>query len=70
MSIAAGENACTHWEFQKMVDAKADFSQPSVIKVGGIGEMIKVINYSEKYHIPVMPHTAYFGPGFLINLHL
>jgi len=71
VSIAAGENACTHWEFQKMVDAKAvDFSQPSVIKVGGISEMIKVIHYSEKNNIPVMPHTAYFGPGFLASLHL
>ncbi len=69
--IAAGENACTHWEFEKMIDAKAvSFTQPSVIKVGGISEMIKIINISEKKEIPVMPHTAYFGPGFLASLHL
>ena len=71
ISIAAGENACTHWEFEKMIEAKAvDFSQPSVTKVGGISEMAQIINFSEKNNIPVMPHTAYFGPGFLASLHL
>ena len=54
-----------------MIEAKAvDFSQPSVIKVGGISEMAQIINFSEKNNIPVMPHTAYFGPGFLASLHL
>ncbi len=71
ISIAAGENSSTFFDFKKMIDAKAvSFSQPSVIKVGGISEMIKVINYSEKNKVPVMPHTAYFGPGFLASLHL
>jgi D-galactarolactone cycloisomerase len=71
ISIAAGENACTHWEFEKMIDENAvNFTQPSVIKVGGISEMSKIIKYSENKNIPVMPHTAYFGPGFLASLHL
>ena len=71
ISLAAGENACTHWEFEKMIDANAvSFSQPSVIKVGGISEMLKIISFSESKKIPVMPHTAYFGPGFLASLHL
>ena len=49
ISLAAGENACTHWEFEKMIDAKAvNYTQPSVIKVGGISEMLKIINLSEK----------------------
>ena len=71
IKIAAGENACTFWDFKKMIDTKAvNFSQPSVIKVGGISEMYKIIKYSEKNNIPVMPHTAYFGPGFLASLQL
>ena len=71
ISLAAGENACTHWEFEKMIDAKAvNYTQPSVIKVGGISEMLKIINLSENKKIPVMPHTAYFGPGFLASLQL
>ena len=69
--LAAGENACTHWEFEKMIEAKAvNFTQPSVIKVGGISEMLKIIKFSEEKKIPVMPHTAYFGPGFLASLHI
>ena len=70
-AIALGENACTEWEFQKILESgAADYIQPSVIKVGGISEMMKVIKLSEKYKTPVMPHTAYFGPGFLASLHL
>ena len=70
-SIALGENACTEWEFQKILESgAADYIQPSVIKVGGISEMMKVIRLSEKYKTPVMPHSAYFGPGFLASLHL
>ena len=46
------------------------FVQPSVIKVGGIYEMFKIIQRAEKNDIAVMPHTAYFGPGFLATLQL
>ncbi len=71
IKIAAGENACTNWEFSKMLEANAvNYTQPSVIKVGGISEMLKIIKLSERRNIPVMPHTAYFGPGFLASLHL
>ena len=63
--IACGENACTEYEFKSMIDQKAvTFIQPSVIKVGGIYEMLKIINIAEDKNISVMPHTAYFGPGF------
>ena len=48
----------------------ATFVQPSVIKVGGIYEMFKIIQHAEKNNISVMPHTAYFGPGFLATLQL
>ncbi len=69
--IAAGENACTSFEFGKMLKFDAvDFCQPSAIKVGGISEMIKILDLSEKNNIRLMPHTAYFGPGFLASLHI
>ena len=32
--------------------------------------MYKIIQYAEKNNISVMPHTAYFGPGFLATLQL
>ena len=69
--IACGENACTEYEFKSMINQKAiTYSQPSVIKVGGIYEMYKIIQHSEKNNISVMTHTAYFGPGFLATLQL
>ena len=69
--IAAGENACTSFEFKKMFEAEAvDYAQPSVTKVGGITEFKKIVSVAETYGVQVMPHSPYFGPGFLATLHL
>ena len=69
--LAAGENACTSFEFKKMFEAEAvDYAQPSVTKVGGITEFNKVVSISQSYGVQVMPHSPYFGPGFLATLHL
>ncbi len=43
--IAAGENVAGVFGFQSLIDAKAiDIAQPSVAKIGGIGEMLRVID--------------------------
>ena len=69
--IAAGENACTAIEFKRMFDAGAvTFAQPSVTKVGGITEFRKIMALAEGYGITLVPHSPYFGPGFLATLHL
>lgn len=69
--IAAGENACTSFEFKKMFEAEAvDYAQPSVTKVGGITEFKKIVSVAQTYGVQVMPHSPYFGPGFLATLHL
>ncbi|HJN21350.1 MAG: mandelate racemase/muconate lactonizing enzyme family protein [Alphaproteobacteria bacterium] len=69
--IAAGENACTAWQFQAMFEAGAvDFAQPSVTKVGGISEFLKVVTLAEIANVTVAPHSPYFGPGFLATLQL
>jgi L-alanine-DL-glutamate epimerase-like enolase superfamily enzyme len=69
--IAAGENACTAWEFQKMFEAGAvTYAQPSVTKVGGITEFRKVQTLAEAMNVAVVPHSPYFGPGFLASVHL
>ena len=71
MAIAAGENACTAFEFKKMMEANAiDYAQPSVTKVGGITEFRKIATLCEVYGVQLMPHSPYFGPGFLATLHL
>ena len=69
--LAAGENACTAFEFQKMIEADAvTYLQPSVTKVGGITEFRKVLTLAEHQGKTVMPHAPYFGPGLLASLHL
>jgi L-alanine-DL-glutamate epimerase-like enolase superfamily enzyme len=69
--IAAGENACTAFEFQKMFSAGAvSFAQPSVTKVGGISEFLKIQALAETHGVTLMPHSPYFGPGFLATLQL
>ncbi len=69
--IAAGENACTAFDFRNMFAAGAvDYAQPSVTKVGGITEFRKIAAMAETSGVTVMPHSPYFGPGFLATLHL
>ena len=45
----------------------ADILQPSVTKVGGISEIIK-ISALKKINCRVVPHSPYFGPGFIAPL--
>ena len=69
--IAAGENACTAFQFQQMFAARAvTYAQPSVTKVGGITEFRKIEALAETAGVTVMPHSPYFGPGWLATLQL
>ena len=69
--ISAGENVAGVFGFQSLIDAKAiDIAQPSVTKIGGIGEMLKVIDLCRKEGVAVAPHSPYFGPGFIATLHI
>ena len=69
--IAAGENACTAWDFKAMFEKGAvTYAQPSVTKVGGITEFRKVMALAEAHNVLLAPHSPYFGPGFLATLHL
>lgn len=69
--IAAGENASGVTEFKQMFAAGAvDYAQPSIIKMGGVTEMLKVIELAQQHGIPIAPHSAYFGPGLLATLHV
>jgi len=69
--LAAGENACTAMEFGQMMRAGAvSFVQPSATKVGGITEFAKVVTLAGHYGVGVMPHSPYFGPGYVASLHL
>jgi L-alanine-DL-glutamate epimerase-like enolase superfamily enzyme len=67
---AAGENYGTAWEFRRAFEAGAlAYAQPSVTKLGGVTEMRKVMALAETAGVPVVPHSAYFGPGLLASIH-
>ncbi len=71
VAIAAGENVCTLHDFRQLFEADAvDFVQPSVIKVGGISAMRRIITLAEAYSVRVVPHCFYWGPGYLASAHV
>ena len=71
VAMAAGENNCTAFQFREMFAAGAvDYAQPSVTKVGGITEFQKVAVLADAAGVTLMPHSPYFGPGFLATLQL
>ena len=69
--LASGENLCTAVPFAEMVAQQAvDYLQPSVTKVGGIAQWLKVADIADLNGIDLAPHSPYFGPGFAATLHL
>jgi D-galactarolactone cycloisomerase len=69
--IAAGENCCFASQFAALLDARAvQYAQPSVTKVGGITEFLKVAALVRERGAKLAPHSPYFGPGALATLHL
>jgi L-alanine-DL-glutamate epimerase-like enolase superfamily enzyme len=72
IAIATGENACTAFQFEEMCRLGAtDYLQPSITKVGGISEFLKILDRSRAaWHLPLMPHSPYFGPGYLATLQM
>jgi L-alanine-DL-glutamate epimerase-like enolase superfamily enzyme len=71
LGVAAGENACTVHQFQQMMTAGAvSHAQPSVIKVGGITEYLRVAALADEMGVKLAPHSPYFGPGFLATMQL
>ncbi|HEV2957571.1 MAG TPA: mandelate racemase/muconate lactonizing enzyme family protein [Xanthobacteraceae bacterium] len=68
--IAAGENAAGAHDFRHMFAVGAlDIAQPSMTKIGGIGEMRRIAALADVAGVRLVPHCAYFGPGFLASLH-
>lgn len=71
VALGAGENWCTEQQFRSAIEHGAvDYVQPSVTKVGGITEFLKVVDTAVAHKTTILPHSPYFGPGFLATLHL
>lgn len=69
--LSAGENTAGLFGFRTLIEAGAiDIAQPSVTKIGGIGEMMQVAALAHARGIQMIPHCPYFGPGFLASLHI
>lgn len=69
--LSAGENTAGVFGFRSLIEAGAvDIVQPSVTKVGGIGEMMRVAALAQAHGVQMIPHSPYFGPGFLASLHV
>jgi len=68
--LAAGENAATLLDFNRLMAAGAvDFVQPSVAKIGGVSELCRIFPVAATHGVTVMPHTFYHGPGLLAAIH-
>lgn len=58
VAVAAGERICNRFHFKTFFNMGcADFVQPDVSHVGGIGELRKIAALAETYHLPVCPHN-------------
>lgn len=69
--ISAGENTSSLEDFRRLLELGAvDVLQPSVCKVGGLTEMLKILALSKDHGVEAVPHCGYMGPGFLANLHI
>jgi L-alanine-DL-glutamate epimerase-like enolase superfamily enzyme len=71
VALAAGENACTAFQFREMIAHNAvSWVQPSVTKVGGVTEYARVVALADRSNTQVMPHSPYFGPGLIATLQM
>ena len=71
IQIAAGENVAGAFGFKTLINAGAiDIAQPSVTKIGGIGETVRVINHAKMNAVEVQLHCPYFGPGLIASYHM
>ncbi len=64
--IAAGENVATLDDFRRMFESGAvDVAQPSMIKIGGLSAMLRVVALAQAFPVRIVPHAFYWGPGHL-----
>ena len=69
--IAAGENLSGLGDFKGLLAAGAvDIAQPSVTKVGGVTELLRVAALCTEHGVRLAPHSPYFGPGFVATAHI
>jgi L-alanine-DL-glutamate epimerase-like enolase superfamily enzyme len=69
--LALGENVGNPVEFDRVLaQTGIAYAQPSAIKTGGITALLHIARNAAQRQVPLMPHSAYFGPGLLATLHV
>jgi L-alanine-DL-glutamate epimerase-like enolase superfamily enzyme len=69
--VAAGENVMSAVDFEALFEAGAvDYAQPSVTKIGGVTELVRIARAAAARSVKLVPHSPYFGPGLLATLHV
>jgi L-alanine-DL-glutamate epimerase-like enolase superfamily enzyme len=69
INIAAGENFCTLEGFIPFLPF-LNYVQPSVTKIGGITEFLRVAEAVRSSGKKLAAHSPYFGPGYWASLQL
>jgi L-alanine-DL-glutamate epimerase-like enolase superfamily enzyme len=67
--LAAGENATGSLEFVRLAAAGIDYLQPSAVK-NGLTAQWDICRTAEASGATCVPHSPYFGPGYLATLHI
>jgi L-alanine-DL-glutamate epimerase-like enolase superfamily enzyme len=67
--LAAGENATGQLEFERLAAAGIDYLQPSAVK-NGLTAQWEICRRAEESGATCVPHSPYFGPGYLATLHI
>ena len=71
IAVAAGENMGTPHDFLHAIQHGAiDIAQPSVIKVGGISNLLQIYALAATHGVRVVPHSPYWGPGHVASAHV
>ena len=68
--VAAGENAGTLGDIERLIEARVDYLQPSLTKIGGVTEMRRIIALTAARGVALAPHSPYFGPGLIATVHV
>lgn len=69
--LAAGENAANAWSFKALAMQEGlGILQPSITKVGGVSEFMQVALLARLHGRQLVPHSPYFGPGYLATLQM
>ena len=69
--IANGENIGNPYDVRWMAARGAvDIVQPSVVKHGGISDIMRMVDIAEGAGMRAVPHCPFVGPGLLATIHI